>query len=248
QQQLVESEKMASLGGLVAGIAHEVNTPLGIGVTAASYLKDQTDQLLDQYQQKTMKRSALEQYLKGAAESTSIVLDNLMRASGLVKSFKQVAVDQSSDERRSFHLQPYLNDILRSLHPKLKKLPHQVLIEGSEEIEVMNDPGAFSQVITNLVMNSVIHGLDDEVAGTITMTIDEDDERVTLLYQDDGRGASAEVVEKIFEPFFTTRRGEGGSGLGMHLVYNLITQKMKGGIECQSKPGEGMSFQISLPK
>ncbi|HIJ26290.1 MAG TPA: PAS domain S-box protein, partial [Gammaproteobacteria bacterium] len=228
QQKLVESEKMASLGGLVAGIAHEVNTPLGISVTAASYLKDKTNHLSGQYQKQQMKRSDLMQYLQSAEESTSIVLENLTRASDLVKSFKQVAVDQSSDERRLFYVISYLHDILRSLHPQLKKLPHQTVIEGDESIEVMNDPGAFAQVVTNLVMNSIIHGFEDSTPGVIRIVVSEEGESVVIVYQDNGQGASPEVVGKIFEPFFTTRRGDGGSGLGMHLVYNLVTQRLGG--------------------
>lgn len=249
QHQLVEAEKMASLGGLVAGVAHEVNTPLGISVTAASYLSDRTQKIVEQYQQQKMKRSDLDQYLKTAEESASIVLKNLDRAAALVRSFKQVAVDQSSEEVRSFELVAYLQDILRSLQPKLKRLPHEVKISGDEKVTIKSDPGAFSQVVTNLVMNSMIHGFGDEAEqGTVTMEVVAEAHGVLLRYQDDGKGASQEVVSKIFEPFFTTRRGEGGSGLGMHLVYNLVTQKMGGTIRCQSAPGEGMLFEIHLPE
>ena len=247
QHQLVESEKMASLGGLVAGVAHEVNTPLGIGVTAASYLKEQTSHIVTLFHEQKMKRSELEHYLGQAEESAGIVLENLGRASALVKSFKQVAVDQSSGEDRSFHLVPYLHDILRSLQPRLKRLPHRLVVSGDEAIQVVNDPGAFAQVITNLVMNSVTHGLDDEVAGEITIDITLVQTGVQVLFADNGKGAPQGVVEKIFEPFFTTRRGAGGSGLGLHLVYNLVTQRMSGEIRCESSPGEGMHFTITFP-
>ncbi len=248
QHQLVESEKMASLGGLVAGVAHEVNTPLGISVTAASFLKDQSDQISGLYEKQQMKRSDLEQYMKRASESSGIVLENLRRASALIKSFKQVAVDQSSSEERPFLLVEYMHDILRSLQPKLKRLSHKIVIEGDEELEVVSDPGAFAQVITNLVMNAVIHGLDDDKSGTITMEVEEQGGEVTLIFADDGKGAPADVVEHIFEPFFTTRRGSGGSGLGLHLVYNLVIQRLGGEIQCQSTVGEGMHFTIRFPQ
>lgn len=248
QEQLIESEKMAALGGLVAGVAHEVNTPLGISVTAASFLKDQTQEITQQYQTQRMKRSDLERYMGQAEESSGIVLENLMRASALVKSFKQVAVDQSSGESRPFLVVEYLQDILRSLRPKLKQLPHRVEISGDEEAEMVSDPGVLAQVITNLVMNSVIHGLDDAVAGEIELDVQLQQEGVEIRYSDNGRGAPPEVVENIFEPFFTTRRGSGGSGLGMHLVYNLVTQKMGGTIRCSSEPGRGMEFVLCFPK
>ncbi|MBT3309897.1 MAG: PAS domain S-box protein [Gammaproteobacteria bacterium] len=248
QQQLVESEKMAALGGLVAGVAHEVNTPLGISVTAASYLKDQTNVIVQHYRDQKMKRSELERYMAQAEESSTIVLENLMRASALVKSFKQVAVDQSSEELRLFLVVEYLEDILRSLRPKLKQLPHQVMITGDPEIEMVGDPGVLAQVITNLVMNAVIHGLDDAVAGEIKMDVHEQDESVVIQFKDNGKGAPPSVVDNIFEPFFTTRRGAGGSGLGMHLVYNLLSQKMGGTIHCSSEIGKGMLFTLTLPK
>jgi PAS domain S-box-containing protein len=248
QQQLVESEKMASLGGLVAGVAHEVNTPLGIGVTAASFLKDQTEQIAARYRSQQMKRSDLERYMEQAQESSGIVLENLMRASELVKSFKQVAVDQSNEVSRSFQVVPYLEDVVRSLRPTLKKLPHQVEISGDEQIAMVSTPGSFAQVVTNLVMNAVVHGLDDAVAGHIRMAVSREGERVVIRFEDDGKGAPAEVVEQIFEPFFTTRRGSGGSGLGMHLVYNLVTQQMGGEISCHSVEGEGMSFILRFPQ
>ncbi|MBT7478349.1 MAG: PAS domain S-box protein [Gammaproteobacteria bacterium] len=248
QQQLVESEKMAALGGLVAGVAHEVNTPLGISVTAASYLKDQTNVIVQHYRDQKMKRSELERYMAQAEESSTIVLENLMRASALVKSFKQVAVDQSSEELRLFLVVEYLEDILRSLRPKLKQLPHQVMITGDPEIEMVGDPGVLAQVITNLVMNAVIHGLDDAVAGEIKMDVHEQDESVVIQFKDNGKGAPPSVVDNIFEPFFTTRWGAGGSGLGMHLVYNLLSQKMGGTIHCSSEIGKGMLFTLTLPK
>ncbi len=247
QQQLVESEKMASLGGLVAGVAHEVNTPLGISVTAASFLKDQTDQFHDSYRSQKMKRSDLERYVEQAKESSGIVLENLMRASALVKSFKQVAVDQSDEALRSFQVVEYLHDILRSLQPKLKRLPHAIEIEGNEEITMVGVPGSFAQVITNLIMNAVIHGLEDTVAGRIGIAVQQQGEEVVIHFEDNGKGASRAVVENIFEPFFTTKRGDGGSGLGMHLVYNLVVQQMGGEISCSSIEGEGMAFTLRFP-
>ena len=182
----------------MAGVAHEVNTPLGIGVTAASFLKDQALEFVQRYRSQQMKRSDLERFLSQAEESTGIVLENLERASALVKSFKQIAVDQSSGEQRPFAVVPYLQDLVRSLQPKLKRLPHLIEIEGSDQIEMVGDPGALAQVVTNLVMNAVIHGLKDDVAGKISMAVSQSEEHIQINFQDNGKGASAEVVEKIF--------------------------------------------------
>lgn len=248
QEQLVQSEKMASLGGLVAGVAHEINTPVGVGVTAISHLQMKVDEYGARYQSGQLTREDFEALLNAATESSKIIHHNLDRAADLIHSFKQVAVDQTSNELREFNLKEYLHEILQSLKPKLKKAAHQVIINCPDDIVMLSQAGALSQAITNLVMNSVIHGFENRQNGNITIDVKyQTDGTIRLDYRDDGKGISAENVKKIFEPFFTTRRGQGGSGLGMHIVFNLVTQNLGGSIECSSIEGEHTNFRIVMP-
>lgn len=246
QKQLVESEKMAALGELVAGIAHEINTPIGVGVTAASTLAETTSDFWQMYQTGKMKRSQLEQFLDTALQSSHLILNNLNRAAQLIQSFKQVAVDQSSENRRTFNLKEYLEEILISLKPKLKRTQHRVEIQGDETLILDSYPGVFSQIVTNLVINSLIHGYSPDESGVIRLEVRREGEQIILSYSDDGHGIPPEHLGKIFEPFFTTKRSQGGSGLGLHLVYNLVHQKLKGSIDCDSKLGVGTTFTINF--
>ncbi|MBE9126992.1 MULTISPECIES: ATP-binding sensor histidine kinase [unclassified Coleofasciculus] len=247
QTKLVESEKMASLGGLVAGVAHEINTPVGIGITAASLLADKTTVFFELYKSGQMKRSQLEKFLDTAMQSSSIILSNLNRAADLIQSFKQVAVDQSSEKQRTFKLKQYLSEVLISLQPKLRTTPHQLEIKGDKAIALNTYPGALSQIITNLVMNSLTHAYSPEDAGHLVFDFKQEGEQIILIYSDDGKGIPQEHLSKIFEPFFTTKRGQGGSGLGLHIVYNLVTQKLNATIECVSQVDAGTKFIIKLP-
>ncbi|MBD2128120.1 trifunctional serine/threonine-protein kinase/ATP-binding protein/sensor histidine kinase [Microcoleus sp. ZQ-A2] len=247
QTKLVESEKMASLGGLVAGVAHEINTPVGISITAASLLADKTTEFFETYKSGQMKRSQLEKFLDIAMQSSSMVLSNLNRAANLIQSFKQVAVDQCTEEQRTFYLKQYLSEVLISLKPTLRTTHHQVEIKGDEAIALNTYPGALSQIITNLVMNSLTHAYSPEDAGHLVFDFKQQGEQIILAYSDDGKGIPKENLSKIFDPFFTTKRGQGGSGLGLHIVYNLVTQKLKGTIEGESQVGVGTKFMIKLP-
>jgi signal transduction histidine kinase len=249
QDQLVQAEKMAALGGLVAGIAHEINTPVGIGVTAASYLNEQTSSLKSSFESGGLTESVFAEYLSAADESARTILVNLKRAAELISSFKQVAVDQNREEQRRFNLREYLDEILISLRPKFKHTAHRVLVECPEDLVMESLPGVLMQVVTNLVMNSLIHGFRDREAGTVTMDVTrEQEDMVKILYRDDGVGMTEEQVRKIYDPFYTTRRLEGGTGLGMHIVYNLVTRTLGGTIICSSEPGEGTVFTISIPR
>jgi signal transduction histidine kinase len=247
QKQLVESEKMAALGALVAGVAHEINTPLGIGVTASSHLQTETKRLAAMLQSGAMKRTDLDAYLAVAGESSELIFRNLRRADHLVKSFKQVAVDQSTEERRRIDLAEYLDEILTSLQPRLRKTRHTVRIECAPSLEIDTYPGAIYQVITNLVMNSLAHGFETKEAGSIVIDARLDGDDVRLEYTDDGRGMSDEVRRRVFEPFFTTKRGQGGSGLGMHILFNLVTRLLNGSVRCESAPDAGVRFEIRFP-
>ena len=248
QNQLVESEKMASLGGLVAGVAHEINTPVGVSVTAATYLEDRLVKLEEAYQQQTLTQSNLEGFLKDAHQCTQLMGTNLHRAAELISSFKQVAVDQTNEIVRSVNLSDYLREIIRSLHPKLSKTPHKVHIECPEELELNLKAGAVSQIVTNLVMNSLIHGLEGMDNGEIKIQISDLGESIRMEYSDNGKGMSEEDLKHLFEPFYTTRRGQGGSGLGTHILYNLVTQSLKGKISVESALGKGLSYFIFIPK
>ena len=247
QSQLIEAEKMAALGGLVAGVAHEINTPVGIGVTAASVLEQHTSTLHRTYKAGGMKRSDLEKYLDTASQSSEIILTNLHRAAELIQSFKQVAVDQSTEEKRVFPVKAYLEEVLRSLHPKLKRLHHRIAINAEDDLHLDSYPGAFSQIVTNLVMNSLTHAYEPDDHGQLVFDLTPKGDRLLFTYADDGRGIAPEHVSKIFEPFFTTKRSQGGSGLGLHIIYNLVTQKLGGTIRCESEKGVGTRFIINIP-
>jgi signal transduction histidine kinase/purine-cytosine permease-like protein len=248
EAQLIQSEKMAALGGLVAGIAHEINTPIGIGITAASLLVEKMTAFYEYCQSSTMKRSEVEKFLNIAQRSSRLTLTNLNRAAQLVQSFKQVAVDQSSESKRVFNLSTYLKEILLQLSPKLNATQHRVEVLGDRQLSLNSYPGAFSQMVTNLVMNSLIHAYSPEESGHIRLTLSQTDTQVIFEYADDGQGIPPEDLGKIFEPFFTTKRGQGGSGLGLHIVYNLVTQKLGGTIQCESEFGGGTKFVVKLPK
>ena len=247
QGQLVEAEKMAALGGLVAGVAHEINTPVGVGVTAASTLQDKTTGFSKIYKSGQMKRSDLEKYLDLAEQSSAMILRNLERAADLIQSFKQVAVDQSSEGRRSFLVKAYLEEILLSLRPQLKKSQHTIEINGDDSLTLDSYPGAFSQIVTNLVMNSLLHAYEPDDKGRLIFNLKQSDDHFVFEYHDDGIGIPQENLDKIFEPFFTTKRTQGGSGLGLHIIYNLVTQRLGGAIHCESEVGKGTRFIIEVP-
>jgi signal transduction histidine kinase len=248
QDQLVQSEKMAALGRLVAGITHEISTPLGVGVTATSHLEEKTQEIERFYHDDKMRRSDLEDYLKTVRETTGIIMRNLQRAANHIQGFKQVAVDQTSEKKRQFKLKEYIDEVLLSLHPKLKRTPHTITVNCPENLEIDSYPGAFSQIITNFVMNSLIHGFTpDTTQGEIVLQIYENRGSLWIRYRDNGRGMSEQECTRIFEPFYTTKREQGGSGLGLHIVYNLVTQQLNGQITCESIPGVGTTFIIQIP-
>ncbi|MBF0628390.1 MAG: GAF domain-containing sensor histidine kinase [Magnetococcales bacterium] len=249
RDRLHQSEKMASLGRLVAGVAHEINTPVGIGYTAASFLEDRTRQTAALFQNKELRSDDLKSYLESANEASHMILTNLERAAHLIRSFKQVAVDHSANALRRFDLVEHLQLIVTSLRPKIKPTRHQLLLETPPFLEIHNHPGALFQILTNLVMNSLIHAFDAIQEGQITLTVTLDsDDTVMLSYRDNGKGIEESDRKKIFEPFFTTRLGQGGSGLGMYIVYNLVTQCMGGSISCQNAADRGIEFMICFPK
>ena len=248
QTQLVESEKMAALGGLVAGVAHEINTPIGICVTVASHLRERLLGLREAYA-RGMRRSDLEAFIEEGDQAIDLISGNLRRAADLVRSFKQVAVDQSSEDRRKFDLATYAKEILISLSPRLKRRlrPIEVDVQIEEGVQIDSFPGVFAQILTNLVMNSLIHAFDEDSAGQITISGQRSDKGVCLTIEDNGRGMDEETRARIFEPFFTTKRGSGGSGLGLHITFNQVTRQLGGSIRCESSPGQGAQFALEFP-
>ncbi len=247
QRQLVDSEKMAALGNLVAGVAHEINTPLGISVTAASHLGEISQRLTRQLESGQLKKSELGEFAEQSKSAVELVMTNLRRASDLVKSFKQVAVDQSSEQRRMIELKPYFQDILNSLRPSTKRFPHVIEIEIQEHIHWDSYPGALYQIISNLVLNALNHAFAESDCGVITIQASADVEAISLCVSDNGCGMDSDTASHIFEPFFTTKRGQGGSGLGLHIVFNLVTSVLGGTITVQTAPGAGARFLIRVP-
>ncbi|MBL8297290.1 MAG: ATP-binding protein [Rhodanobacteraceae bacterium] len=244
QRQLVEAEKLASLGGLVAGIAHEINTPLGVCLTAASHLQQQATQLRTRLAAGTLRRSELDEFQQAACEGSDIILRNLQRADRLVRSFKQTAVDQANNEWREIDLEQSVRDTLVMLGPVLRTTPHHIVIESSQRVVVHTSPGALYQIISNLVLNALQHAFGAGQVGTLTIRLSRDGEEIRIEVCDDGRGMDERERARAFEPFFTTRRSQGGSGLGLHIVYNLVTQLLGGEIACDSQPGVGTRFVV----
>ncbi len=247
QGELVRQEKLASLGALVAGIAHEVNTPLGICLTALSLLVEETKELRQAFPEDQPANAHLQSFFKSSDELLRVLTTNTQRASGLIRSFKQVAVDQSSDDIRDIPLAEYIEDTLRSLRPKFKRTGHTIEVACDPGLHLRSLPGALSQVITNLVINSITHAFEQTETGRMRIDVRSDNAMVTIKYQDDGSGMPPAALRRLFEPFYTTRRGQGGSGLGANIVYNLVTGKLGGTINVDSPKGKGLRYIIRLP-
>ena len=249
QKELVESEKMASLGALVAGVAHEINTPVGISVSAASFLQDRTLALRRRLDSKGSDPGAIREFLDDAEESARLLLSNAGRAADLIQSFKQVSVDRVSENHRTFLLREYLEETVASLRPELRQTRHRVEISCPRDLEVEGYPGPLAQALSNLVMNCVRHAWPDGAAGTVRLEAKlEEEDAVVLRCSDDGCGVPARILDKLFEPFFTTERGKGGSGLGLYIVYNIVSQTLGGTIDVESEVGAGTTFILRFPR
>ncbi len=249
QTELHRSEKMAALGSLVAGVAHELNTPIGNCVTVASSMKDQANALMKDMAQGTMRRSTLERTLKDSMEGADMLVRNLDRASELIGSFKRVAVDRSSNLRRHFDLSQNLSEILITLEPMYKKTPFAMQCELAEGIDMDSYPGPLGQVVTNFISNALAHGFEGRHTGTMRLTCSAlGDAQVEVTFSDDGIGIPEQNQARVFDPFFTTKLGQGGSGLGMNIVYNIVTGIMGGTIELSSSVNAGTTFRLTLPR
>jgi signal transduction histidine kinase len=248
QRSLIEAEKFAALGGLVAGVAHEVNNPVGISLTVASSFARRCAQFSDEIRDGAVRRSKLEEFIAGSHEAAKQLVTNLNRAADLIQSFKQVAVDRSDAERRVFNLREATEQMMVSLRPALKHSLVWLSVDVPEEISLKSYPGPYGQVLTNLVLNALTHAFPDKRAGTLRLSARKLGlEQVEIEFADDGIGMSEEVQRRAFEPFFTTRRNRGGTGLGLHIVYNLVTRRLGGSLRLESQPGRGTVFRIRLP-
>ncbi|MEI7608516.1 MAG: PAS-domain containing protein [Rhodospirillaceae bacterium] len=249
QDHLVQAEKMASLGRLVAGAAHEINTPLGVSVTVASLFSQRLQELAAELAAGRLRRSQMEQYIADGREGCELLMANIQRAADLVHSFKQVAADQTSDELRRFEMGRCLADIVASIGPVWRKAGHRVDIVCPERVDLYGHPGAISQIVTNLITNSVIHGFEPGQSGVLTIAAAlAGPETVELRYGDTGKGIPPAMRSQVFEPFFTTRRNAGSTGLGLHIIYNLVVGRLGGSIELESGDGNGARFVIRFPR
>lgn len=246
RQKLVEAEKMASLAILVAGVAHEINTPLGVGLTAASSLQEQTRHLACSFTERSMTQSDLKNYFTNAETSTVLLRNNLERIGHLIDAFRQVAVDGKSLQKRVFRLYDCLNEVILSLGDRLPAERVTVQIQCDPQLEIESFPDDWVSIFANLLGNSLKHGFKNRQRGVITIQINQDSKKLRVDYSDDGRGLTSEDLSRIFDPFFTTDFQQ-GMGLGMHLVYNLISHRLGGSIQCDSQPDQGVHFHIEIP-
>ena len=248
QDELIRAEKLAALGALVAGIAHELNTPIGNSVTVASTLHDRTAEFSDHVADGTLKRSSLNSYLETARTASDLLLRSLNQARNLVASFKQVAVDQTSDQRRTFDLGEVVGEVLTTLSPSIRKTPFSVTVEIPPGIVMDSYPGPLGQVVSNFVNNALLHAFDGRLAGTIALRATPGEENdICMTVSDNGNGIPEEHLRRIFDPFFTTKLGQGGSGLGLNIVYNIVSQILGGRVSVESRVGAGTTFVLKMP-
>jgi signal transduction histidine kinase len=250
QQNLIDAERLAALGGLVAGVAHEVNNPIGISLTVASSFARRSEMFETELKSGGgLRRSQLEEFVRSSRDAAQQLVANLHRAGELIQSFKQVAVDRSHAERRQFSLGEATDQIIASLKPVLKRAPIELNVDVPEGLIIDGYPGSYGQILTNLFLNAVNHAFGGGRAGSISISArarGHDD--VEIIFADDGAGMTPDVQRQAFDPFFTTRRNDGGTGLGLHIVYNLVTQQLGGRMMLESRVGQGTTFRIIMPR
>lgn len=252
QSQLIQSEKMASLGRLVAGVAHEINTPLGIAITANSLVLDETLEVKAKINEAKLSKTKMNSYIAKAEQSLTMSEKSLGRVRVLLANFKQVAADQIVMDEREIDLVAYIDEVMATLSVEMNKHRISYFYTGLEKVKVTTLPGVFAQVLTNLVINSIIHGFDGRESGEIriklmSVTCEDNKDRIKLIYCDNGKGMNEHTLKNIFEPFFTTKRGTGSTGLGMNIVYNIINQQLKGNVDVASIENKSTTISITLP-
>ncbi|HYD30032.1 MAG TPA: PAS domain S-box protein [Azospirillaceae bacterium] len=250
QQDLIQTEKVASLGEIVAGVAHEVNTPIGIALTAITHLEGEAERTRILFDGNRLRKQDFTDFMETLNDTARIVLANLSRAAELMQSFKKVSADRTCDERRAFDLPLYIRDVLFSLGPAIKKAGLRSVVEGEDGVTINGYPGALAQILTNLVMNAIHHAYEPGGGGTLTTAVGVmDGNTVELRFADDGKGIPAQNLARIFDPFFSTRRASGGgTGLGLNIVRTMVTDTLGGTIEVESAPGQGTTFILRFPR
>lgn len=247
QEQLASSEAKATLSTLVAGVSHELGTPIGNSVMSASFMADRSKEMKKGIEAGQIKRADLTQFISEIMEGTTLLERNLDRAKELIKNFNQVAADQASEQRRRFDLAKAVTEILATLAPTIRKKPHRIVVEIPSGINMDSLPGPIGQVVINLVNNAYLHAFEGRNDGVFTITGTVEGEKVHLLFVDNGLGISAENLERLCQPFFSTKIGRGGTGLGMSIVSNLVKKTLGGSMSIRSTVGVGTTFDISLP-
>ncbi|MEP4888587.1 MAG: GAF domain-containing sensor histidine kinase [Aliiglaciecola sp.] len=252
QTQLVEQENMAALGTMMSSLTHEINTPTGVAITAISYLRNILSKTTKSFEKEQLRRSQLATFLSKTEESVDIIERNLFRSTQLIKTFKQLSLDQHSQEVRKINLMSYVNEVLLTLKPRLKRSNQQFCFDIDPDLEVYSNPGALSQLLINLIMNSVQHAFTINQMGHIFFKIRVDltipgHPMLKVIYRDNGCGMSEHTIENLYKPFFTSARQNGGSGLGMHICYDIVVKVLAGHIDCKSKIGKGVEFTVTFP-
>ena len=248
QESLIEAEKFASLGSLVAGVAHEINTPVGITVTSASLIVEEAKQMAVLVREGKIRKSELEQFVATVSEAAQLALNNSQRAAHLIQSFKQVAADETSEVRRPFDLGEYLDEVLTSLRPKYRRTKIHVGYTCPAGVQMNTYPGLLTQVLSNIVINALTHGFARDDEGEVRITVTDTGAAVVIECFNNGKPIPPEHLPRIFEPFFTTQRGKGGTGLGLNIAYNIVTQRLGGTIAVRSSVEQGTCFTIRMPK
>lgn len=247
ESSLIQNEKMAALGELVAGVTHEINTPVGLSLTGITHFSEISKNLKTLYESNSLSKDEFEDFIRVANELADTITINLKRAADIIKSFKTIAIDQTNIEKREFNFRNYIDEILLSLKNKTKKVDIDFVIECDENLEINSYPGAISQIFTNLIMNSIIHGFETTNKGTIKIIVTKHENSLHVEFSDDGKGIAKEHMNKLFRPFFTTKKSKGGSGLGLNIIYKIITEQLGGTIKCESYENEGTKFFIDFP-
>jgi signal transduction histidine kinase len=247
---LEQVERLAGLGGLVAGVAHEINTPVGVSLTCATTLNEASKEIQKKMREGAIRKQDMTQYIDQALECSELITSNAYRAANLIQSFKQIAVDQTSEARRSFFIKAYIEEILTSLHPKLKRTAIDIAVHCPSDLRMDSYPGAFAQVLTNLIMNASLHAFEQGQSGQVNIRVSKTGQHgdtLQLVFADNGCGILPEHQSKVFDPFFTTKRGSGGTGLGLNIVHNIVVKILGGSITLSSHVGEGSEFILQLP-
>lgn len=247
EQILADEQRLSTVGSLVAGIAHEINTPLGVAVTAASYLRDAVTRAQVALRAGALTAEEAERTLSGFADVASLILSNLDRSADLVRGFKLLAVEPAGDHQRRIPIRRHLNAVAVMLMPEARRRGHALLVDCPTDVEVETCPAALTQVLANLVVNSLHHAFEDRPGGTILVSVLREDGRVRIVVGDNGVGVGPAAQRRIFDPFYTTRRGQGGRGLGLSIVHNLVTGSLAGTIETEGAPGEGLRQIVTIP-